>query len=171
MNTVKSLSPITTAASRRGSLLPVIAVAILVIGGCLALVLDRLWLTAARTELRNATESAVLAAAARLADDERLDEAPDASERLTQSSMLAARNAAAGNLVAGQPVGTDPSSGVDVRFGHHVPSDIGGPATFLETNVLPTSVQVQTIKTRRMGNPIARMFGGLVGEEYGDAVA
>ena len=80
-----------------------IALALLVVGGAMALVFDRLWQDAAFLELRSAGEAAALAAANRLAGDESLRKEPD-WESLCQEARTAAADVAAKNLVGGLPV-------------------------------------------------------------------
>lgn len=55
--------------SRRGVVVPVVALVLLVLGAIVALVFDRLWLSAARRELQSAADAAALAAAQVLLDD------------------------------------------------------------------------------------------------------
>lgn len=156
--------------ARRGSLIPAIASVILVIGCCLALVLDRLWLDAARSELRNAAEAAALAAAGRLADDERINPAI-APAVLANAARQAASETAAGNLVAGTPLALDPSAAGPVQLGRLVLHAESGEWRFLQTDYLPTSVQIAAARTRELGNPVARLFGSLTGHEAGDAAS
>jgi hypothetical protein len=151
-------------------MIPAIAVAMLVIGGALALVLDKLWLDAARAELQTAGEAAALAAATRLADDERLMDSVDPS-RLSQGALLAAQKAAESNTVAGSPLQLTGPIEDYVRCGELMVDPATGAQTFRQTDVLPTSVQVQVFKLRTLGNPVARLFGGWVGESGGDAIA
>lgn len=139
-----------TAARRRGSLVPAVAVALLVVGGTMALVFDRLWIDAARIELLTAAEAAALAGAAELADDGLLLEFPDASER-NDNALEAALRAAAGNTVAGQPVSLRES---DVRIGRIV-QDPAGRDVFLETDDAPTSIAVFAGRQRSGPNPVS----------------
>ena len=80
--------------ARSGSLMPAIAVALVAILGASALVLNRLWLDMAHTELRTAAESAALAAGRELANDDllRKDFNPDA--HAMKARLAAARIAA-----------------------------------------------------------------------------
>ncbi len=155
---------------RRGSLLPALAAAVLAVGCCLALVLDRLWLAAAHGELQTAAEAAALAAAGRLAEDERinLDIEP---QGLTDAAHFAALDAAFQNTVAGLPVVLNATPGTDVQFGQHVANSENGEVLFLQTEYLPTTVRVQAARTRRLGNPVARLFAGLTGEAAGNVSA
>lgn len=164
------LRPRFAPSTRRGTLLPAIAAAILTVGCCLALVLDRLWLDAARGELRTAVEAAALAAAARLVDDERINEAVE-PEGLAEAARQAAAEAAAGNLVAGLPLSIDPTLGGHVHLGRYVLHAQSGQYHFLETEYFPTAVHVEGARSRAVGNPVARLFAGLTGEAGGDAVA
>lgn len=145
------------------------AVAILAVGCCLALVLDKLWLDAARGELQTATEAAALAAAGRLAEDERINLTVE-PQLLTNAARDAAVAAAARNTVAGTPVTLNADFGGDVAFGQHVTNPDNGEVGFEETELLPTTVRVHAARTRQLGNPVARLLGGLVGQTGGDAI-
>lgn len=132
--------------------------------------LDRLWLDAARGELRTAVEAAALAAAGRLAEDERINTAVE-PEWLAEAARQAAVEAAAGNLVAGQPVLLDPAPGGHVHLGRYVLHAESGLYRFLETEYLPTAVRVEAARSRAVGNPVARLFSTLSGPEGGEAFA
>jgi hypothetical protein len=140
------------------------------VGCCLALVLDRLWLDAARGELRTAVEAAALAAAGRLAEDERINTAVE-PEWLAEAARQAAEEAAAGNLVAGQPVLLDSTPGGHVHLGRYVLHADSGQYRFLETEYLPTAVRVEAARSRAVGNPVARLFSTLSGPDGGEAFA
>jgi hypothetical protein len=154
---------------RQGTLLPAMAVAILVVGCCLALVLDKLWLDAARGELQTAAEAAALAAAGRLADDERLNLSVE-PQVLTNAALDAAGLAASRNTVAGRAVTLNTEPGGDIRFGQFVMDADNGESRFEENEHLPTVVRVRTGRTRQLGNPVARLFAGLTGLAGGDAI-
>ncbi|MFG0334015.1 MAG: hypothetical protein ACF8TS_11685, partial [Maioricimonas sp. JB049] len=156
--------------ARRGSIMPAIAMALLVVGMALAMVLDRLWIDAAEAELRNATEAAALAAAGQLAGDERLRTSGN-HVQLIDSARQAAARVAASNRAAGDPVLVETESDRDIRFGHIVASAETGAPTFLQTDQLPTTASVRALRTRGRGNPIARLFRELTGKPYGDARA
>ncbi|QDU41342.1 hypothetical protein Mal4_57080 [Maioricimonas rarisocia] len=150
--------------------MPAIAMALLVVGMALAMVLDRLWIDAAEAELRSATEAAALAAAGQLAGDARLRADGDYSQ-LIVSARQAAGQVAASNRAAGDPVVVETASDRDIRFGHIVASSETGESTFLQTDQLPTTASVRALRTRGRGNPIARLFRELTGKPYGDARA
>jgi hypothetical protein len=163
---------------RHGVMTPLVACALLVVMGAVALVLDRLWLDAARVELTTAAESAALAAAGVLVTDDLLrPEAGDAA-RIEHARNVAVA-VAAQNRVAGKPVELNAGANGDVRFGRWVrragkgtlgamPTALRGHARFLETETDPTSVQVRALRTRRRNNPIALFFAGLTGQPAGD---
>lgn len=140
----------TAAVRRRGSLIPAVAVALLVVGAAMALVLDRLWIDAARVELLTAAEAAALAGAAQLATDEQLRDTGDPLQ-LTAESRSAAVQAARQNFVAGQPLVLDAA---DVHIGQIV-QDPSGRDVFLETDSDPTSVAVFANRRRSGANPVA----------------
>ncbi len=146
------------------------ALAILVLGCCLALVIDQLWLDAARGEMITATQAAALAGARRLAHDDRINDLVDPQD-LAQATRQAARLSALENLVAGEPLRLDAEPYGDIRLGHLVREPSTGQVRFLETDYFPTTVAISGSKTRRFGNPVARLFGGLTGHDSGDAHA
>jgi len=151
-------------------MVPAIAFAILIVGMALALVVDRLWLDAARVELTTATEAAALAAANRLADDELLRPTADMSALLDNARQKAAE-IAAGNYVAGSPLELDTSEEGDIRFGRIVTDNDTGLGKFLEIDYRPTSVVVFGGRTQKFGNPIALFFRQLTGQDSGDLLA
>ena len=115
-------------------MVPAIAFAILIVGMALALVVDRLWLDAARVELTAATEAAALAAANRMADDELLRPTADLSVLLDNARQKAAE-VAASNYVAGSPLELDTNEDGDIRFGRIVTDKDTGRGRFLEIDV------------------------------------
>jgi len=143
----------TAAARRRGSLIPAVAVALLVVGAFMAVVLDRLWIDAARVELMTAAEAAALAAAAELAGDERLRDPADFTQLVDDARDVAIR-VAAENSVAGQLLTLNTEPGSDVRIGRIVRDDAGRDV-FLETDNDPTSVAVFAARQRSGSNPVA----------------
>ncbi|MFG0296535.1 MAG: hypothetical protein ACF8PG_11575 [Maioricimonas sp. JB045] len=156
--------------ARRGSIMPAIAMALLVAGTAMALVLDRLWIDAAEAELRTAAEASALAAAGELASDERLRTDGNPEEPI-MAARRAAAQVAAGNRVAGAPVVVDTETDRDIRFGHIVISGETGEPTFLETDHQPTTASVRALRTRGRGNPVARLFRELTGKAYRDVAA
>ncbi len=149
--------------------MPAIVFAIGVVGLCAALVFDRLWLDAARVELRTAAEAAALAAAARLTDDDQLRGITDWPALLESARENAAR-VAAENHVAGHSVELDRSAGGDVRFGVVTDDANTGRAVFLETEYDPTTVVVtaQAVHSRRNG--VALFFCKLTGISTGNVI-
>jgi len=141
------------AVRRRGSLIPAVAVALLVVGALMAVVLDRLWIDAARIELLTAAEAAALASAAELASDERLRDPVD-FETLTADARAVAIRVAAENTVAGQFLHLNSEPGSDVRIGRIVKDDTGRDV-FLETEIDPTAVAVFASRQRSGSNPVA----------------
>ncbi|REJ73349.1 MAG: hypothetical protein DWQ29_19035 [Planctomycetota bacterium] len=154
---------------RPGYLLPAIAVALLVVGLAVALVLDRLWIDAAQLELRTAAEAAALAGASRLVDDGILTETFDASGR-AQIARDTAAAVAGRNFAAGNPVTLDASLGGDVLVGR-IALDDTGREVFLETESSPTTVLVFAGRTRGRSNPVALFFKGLTGQFTADVVS
>ena len=155
--------------ARGGYLIPAIAFALLVVGAAVALVLDRLWIDAAKLELRTAAEAAALAGAGRLVNDDRLRETFDAAAA-AQGVRETAAEAAARNFAVGEPVVLDPAPGGDVRLGRIVPDDLGRDV-FLETEDWPTSVLIFAARTRSRSNPVALFFRELTGQTAADVVS
>jgi hypothetical protein len=132
----------------------------------MALVLDRLWIDAARSELTAAAQAAALAAAQRLADDERLRPEFDPAQ-LADAARAQAARVAAENLVAGEPLQLDAQAGGDVRLGQIV-SDAAGREVFLETELDATSVVVFAERSRGKGNPVALFLRELTRQPVAD---
>ncbi|MBL8848678.1 MAG: hypothetical protein JNG89_03300 [Planctomycetaceae bacterium] len=146
---------------RRGSLVPAVAVALLVVGAFMAVVLDRLWIDAARVELLTAAEAAALASAAELASDERLRDPADLAPLAPEARNVAIR-VAAENYVGGQPLRLDQEPGSDVRIGRIIRDDAGRDV-FLETDNDPKSVAVFATRQRSGSNPVALFLRELTG--------
>ncbi|MFM9966407.1 MAG: hypothetical protein ACKV2Q_34965 [Planctomycetaceae bacterium] len=148
------------ASRRAGSLLPALVLALVAVLGGAALVIDRLALDTAKSELRIAAEASALAAARELANDDRLR--PDFDHAaLCQKARFAAARIAAENLVAGEPLTltTDPTG--DVRFGRLINDPTTGEPIFVEADTAdadhePTSVAVAARRTeaRQSGVPL-----------------
>ena len=151
-------------------MLPAIIVAIVVVCLLAALVFDRLWLDAARIQLRTAAEAAALAAAGRIASDDRLRD--DANpETVLDAARQAAVNLAAENRVAGSPVRLDATPGSDIRFGTVIDDPETGRPVFLETDEQPSTVFVTAQADRRRSNAIALFFRSLTGVASADVMA
>jgi hypothetical protein len=155
---------------RRGTMLPAIVMAILVVCLLAALVFDRLWLDAAQIQLRTAAEAAALAAAGRLASDDRLRDDAD-PETLLDAARQAAVSIAAENRVAGSPVRLDATPGSDIRFGTVIDDPETGRPVFLETDAQPSTVLVTAQAVRRRSNAIALFFRSLTGVAHADVMA
>lgn len=157
------LSPIPS--TRRGHLLPAIAVGILVAGGCLALVLNRFQLADAQEELRSAASAAALAACQELVGDDTLKAQPD-DLALTDKARVVVDRLALKYIRSGEAAPT-----LAPRFGRVVINPRTGEQTFLETDHSPTSVQVSAHRDRANDNGVAVFAPYLTGDEYADAVA
>lgn len=113
--------------------MPALALALIVALAGAALIIDRLHLDTAKSELRIAAEAAALAAARELANDDRLR--PDFDPTALQmKSRFAAARIAAQNFVAGEPVTLNTDSESDVRFGHLMNDPATGEPLFVEAN-------------------------------------
>ena len=150
-------------------MIPALAFAMLVVGLAIALVVDRLWLDAARVELTAAAEAAALAAAGRVADDALLK--PDADlQPVLEAARQKAVEVAAGNQAAGSPVTLNPAEEGDIRFGRLIRDGKTGKPLFLETESRPTSVVVFAERTHGRGNPVALFFRQLTGQTAGNLI-
>jgi hypothetical protein len=150
---------------RRGSLVMVVAMALLVIGCCLALVFDRLWLDTAQVELQAAAEASALAGAGQLATDDRLN--PKSVDLITPARE-AAKNLAAKNFAVGSSVSLQDQ---DILIGTIQMDPDNGHAELVEDTDRPTTVVVKAARTKGNGNPIALFFRDLTGRSSGDAQA
>lgn len=156
-------------ARRRGTLMPAIVVAIGVVCLCAALVFDRIWLDAARVELRTAAEAAAFAATRQLTTDDLLK--PDAdSAAMLAAARTAAALIAAENHVAGSPVILNATPGGDIRFGKVTDEPHTGQPVFLETDFAPTTVLVTAQAIRSRGNGVALFFRRLTGVATGNVI-
>lgn len=153
---------------RRGLTTPIVALALLITLAGLALILDRIWLETAQWELTTAAEATALAAARRLAQDDRLIPGSTLQERLA-AAQLAAEQTAGVNPVAGQPASFDPGRG-DLLFGAYSQPQNGEPAVFLTDVADPNTVRVTLHRSRRRNNPVALFIGRLTGIPFGDVV-
>ncbi len=160
------------ATDRRGSLMPAIAFALLVVGAVAALVLNRLWIDAAEVELRNAAEAAALSAAREYLGDHLLLPQVDFDQIALQAKQRAAVLSLS-NRVAGRPVeiSFDNNGDGDIYFGYEHYDAETGESTFIESNSQATGVAVRTYKSRQLGNPINLFFAGVSGQPEADAIA
>ncbi len=155
---------------RRGFLTPLIAVVLVIALGCIALVVDRLWIHTVVGELTTTAESSAIAAAGELADDDLLRGGVDWDSRLDRCRLKAAEVAGM-NRVAGEEHDLDISEEGDVKFGRLVWEPETGRRVFTETNVAPLSVRVSTERSRGRKNPVGLFVGGLFGQPVADAAA
>ncbi|MBW3540550.1 MAG: hypothetical protein KY476_09780 [Planctomycetes bacterium] len=132
---------------------PAVAVALLAVLGCAALLLDRLWIASARGDLRAAADAGALAAARALADDDLLRNAIRSPNRLERAARQA-RDIVRMNRPAGGPV----APSVDVRFG--TLAGEGDGRRFVEDADHPLAVLVTLSRTRSRSNPLALLLRG-----------
>ena len=145
-----------------------VAMAILVVGACLALVFDRLWLDAAQVELQAAAEAAALAGAGQLATDARLHaEQTD----LTTPARDAAIAIGQKNFSVGTAVNLQEGQDGDVQIGTIEISSENGQAEFIADTERPTTCVVRAARLQSRGNPIALFFRQLTSNTTGDAQA
>ena len=146
----------------------VVAMALLVVGACLALVFDRLWLDAAQVELQSAAEAAALAGAGQLATDARLNPQP---ADLATSARDAAIAIGQKNYSVGAVVDLKGGDNGDVLIGTIEMSPDTGHVEFVPDTDRPTTCVVKAARLRSRGNPVALFFHGLTGKTGGDAQA
>jgi len=156
--------------TRRGFTTPAVGIALLVVMGGLALVLDRLWLDSVDLELTTAAEAAALAAADELASDEQLKAKPD-PERQREAARAAGSWIALQNRVAGEPVELDSEPGADIRLGRLVLDAEAGQVRFEESDDAPCTAVVTARRTRKTNNPVGLFVAGVTGQLYGDVVS
>ena len=173
--------------------MPALALALIAALAGAALVVDRLHLDSAKSELRIAAEAAALAAARELANDDRLR--PDFDPTALQmKARFAAARIAAQNVVAGQPVTLRIGEGItvvagasrpsaearrlsydsasDVRFGRLMNDPATGETIFVEANDHePTSVAVAARCTEARQSAVPLPFRTFYAPNDADVVA
>jgi len=148
--------------NRRGSLLPATALAILVSGGCLALVLNEYWLTSIQEELRTATQSVALAGAQALANDDLLKLDVEEHQIADQAREIAARQSMR-NFVAGPTLPR-----MDVHIGRITLDPLTGRQESVETDLAANSVLVVGHRDRSRNNPVMMLAPLLAGRSVAD---
>ncbi len=151
-------------------MMPAIAVALVAILGGAALVVDRLWLDTAHTELRTAAEAAALAAGRELANDDLLRTSHNQQSRVVKARLAAARIAAE-NFAIGEPLLLNTDDDGDVRVGQLTFDESTGESLFIETDDNPTTVVVSARRTNDRQWPVDLPFRTLVGPNTADVVA
>ena len=146
----------------------IVAAALLVVGACLALVFDRLWLDAAQVELQAAAEAAALAGAGQLATDARLN---PKSVDLTTPARDAAIAIGQKNFSVGTAVNLQDGEHGDVQIGTIQMSSETGAAQFVTGTERPTTCVVKAARLRSRGNPVAFLIRSMSGKSSGDAQA
>ncbi len=157
--------------TRRGVITLLAVVGMVVTMGCIALVLDQIWLDMASTEMTAGVEAPALAAAKLLASDDFLKSKPfQKKDNNFKKARRVAGDIAAQNRVAGRPLYLDTSPQGDIRFGNLTRDAATGVVQFLETTNSPTSVLVTGQRTRKRNNPVALFLQGISGTPVGDVV-
>lgn len=151
-------------------MMPVLAVALVAILSAAALVVDRLWLDTAHTELQTAAEAAALAAGRELANDDLLRESHNPQSRMMKVRLAAARIAAE-NFVIGDPLLLNTDDDGDVRVGKLLIDETTGETVFAETDENPTTVVVSARRTNDRQWPVDLPFRTLAGPNSADVVA
>lgn len=152
---------------RLGSLLPGLAVIIIVFGSALTLILNRYWLSTAQIELQGVVNATALATARELVSDDLL-RSRDATPQKFAILRTSASQLATSEIVAGQRPFVSDFPNLDIQFGREVVHSLTGRTQFLRTNDSPTSVVVTGHCDRASGNPIPLFFSNLTGHATGD---
>lgn len=152
--------------------MPALALALLAILGGAALVIDRLSLDTAKSELRTAAEAAALAAARELANDDRLR--PDFDPvALQRKARFAAARIANENGIAGEPLTLNTDSNGDVRCGRLTTDSDTGETIFVEAKGQddPTTVVVNARRTADRDSAVPLPFRTFYAPTDADVVA
>lgn len=152
--------------------MPALALALLAILGGAALVIDRLSLDTAKSELRTAAEAAALAAARELANDDRLR--PDFDPvALQRKARFAAARIANENGIAGEPLTLNTDSNGDVRCGRLTTDSDTGETIFVEAEGQddPTTVVVNARRTADRDSAVPLPFRTFYAPTDADVVA
>lgn len=163
-------SRLRTCPNRRGWLAPIVGLALVVVLGLAALVVDRLWLDMATEEAVSVAEAAAIAAVRELASDDDLRSPEPPPDARLAAAKLAAENVAAMNHVAGQAFNLQPDSG-DLQFGLKLTVEDTGEIRFVETIHQPRSVRVVAQRSHARGNPVALFVRGLTQQAAGEVRA
>lgn len=152
--------------------MPALALALLVVLGGTALVVDRIALDNAKTELRTAAEASALAAARELANDDRLRKDFDAAA-LQMKARFAAQRIASENRIAGESLTLNIEPKSDVRFGRLETDAESGEPLFVEaeTHDDPMTVAVNARRTTARDSAVPLPFRMLYSPTDADVVA
>jgi hypothetical protein len=142
-----------------------VSIALLVCGGCLALVLNEYWLTIAQEELRTVAQCAALAGAHELACDDLLKKDADPLS-ISQHAREAAEKIARENQVAGVL-----NTHLDIRLAQIEIDPNTGYANVNETEEFPTSMLVRARRDYWSHNPIPLLAPYLAGRPAADVAA
>lgn len=141
--------------ARRGAIVPIVAVSLLVILLALALVLDRAWLDAAQVELLRTAEAGALGGAHALAHDDRLRLRPSPQAASARVQALT-QQAAQGNRIAGEAPQIQPAQ--DIEIGKWAVDEETGAPLFMATDHSPNTVRVTFRLEERRDNPVALLL-------------
>ncbi len=137
------------AEARRGAMIVLVAVMLTILLVTVAFSVDVAFMQLARTELRTATDAAARAASEALS-----------REQSIAAARQAAKNAAAANHVAGDPLVLLDD---DIIFGHSNPQ-LNGVFTFNEGAAPTNAVQINGRRTSGSASgPVGLFFGGVLG--------
>ena len=167
MSRLRSARSRITAASRgrRGAIVPIVAVSLLVIMLAIGLVLDRSFLDIAQIELQRAAEAGALGGAHALATDDLLRTDVD-PKQLAGKVRNAVKQIVAENRVGGEPVKIVTKQ--DVDLGRMTVNDDDGMPVFLSTDKQPTTVRVTLNLTENRDNPVGMFMRELTSQPAAD---
>lgn len=159
---------------RRGAVLVLTAVLLVVLLGITALAVDYGYLLLTRAELQSAADAAALAGAGRLLDDSLLSDQGSMSETIYHARTRAVQYAQL-NAAAMQPVLIDRNDANapdgDVVVGYlGDPSDLDEPMSFSDADQFNT-VKVTVRRGTATGNPVTLFFAPLLGVATADLSA
>ncbi|WP_437206474.1 hypothetical protein [Planctomicrobium sp. SH664] len=148
---------------RSGSLLPAYAIAILVAGGCLAWVLNLLWLSSTQEELRTLAQAVALSAAQSLASDELLKASPDGTLP-AQAARERADEMLADDPLTRRALSSRQAPLLDLRLGRTTYDPSTGDQESEETDEFPTSALVISHRDENHQNPVQVFLPYLMGQ-------
>lgn len=150
---------------RRGAIVPIVAVSLLVILLAIGLVLDRSWLHLAQGELLRAAEAGALGGAQALVTDDTLRSNAD-PKQIASKVRNAVKDIVEENRVGGEEVKVIAKE--DIDLGKLSVNYDSGETTFLQTDKQPNTVRVTLSLTENRENPVGLFMRDLTGQPYAD---
>ncbi|WP_437186186.1 hypothetical protein SH668x_003328 [Planctomicrobium sp. SH668] len=141
--------------------MPAIAIAFLVSGSCMALVLNEYWLSGIQEELRSSTQTAALAVARELVTDDLLKLDPPQSPAVLAREKLATLQEMNSGRSSTMPE-------MELHLGRAILDPSTGQTHKLETDNQPNSVVVIGHRDRSRSNPVNMLIPLLTGRPTAD---